>query len=64
MTESVWLGAGESQDADTTIANHQGETAKRLDACFQERPGKFGKTCIRLGVDRKRLLMLPHPAGD
>src|SRR6266404_1935449 len=64
VTERVWFGAGESQNAEAAIPDHQRETAKGLDACFQQSPGKLGKARFCVCADRKLLLMLPHPPRD
>src|SRR5258708_1134805 len=57
----AWFGAGETQNADLAVGDHQGDPAEGSNACFQQGPGKLRKTRFCLGVDRDRLLTFPNP---
>ena len=62
--ERLAAGAGQSENTDPAIGEHQRDGAKVLDAGFQQHPGKIRETSFLFGSDGQRTLMLPDPVGD
>ena len=54
-------GAGQSENTNPAIREHQRDGAKVIDAPFQQPPGKIRETGFLLGRDDQRTLMLPNP---